>query len=162
MTSLNTNSRQGSGQNGKWRGGTALFTAIFLMLFGFGSGSSRPLLKCYRFFLPRVLLTAVSLSACQLPGQHMEPPCTMINCGFLLVMMEMPGMWEFLSHHLLLVFFPNWPIASCSCRLNDMWTISLQDREHACWEEASTKICHKNTPGRLVNTEPRPAVHSPC
>lgn len=23
------------------------------------------------------------------------------------------------------------------CRLNDMWTISLQDREHACWEEAS-------------------------
>lgn len=23
-------------------------------------------------------------------------------------------------------------------RLNDMWTISLQDREHACWEEASS------------------------
>lgn len=25
-----------------------------------------------------------------------------------------------------------------------MWTISLQDREHACWEEASIKISHKN------------------
>lgn len=25
-------------------------------------------------------------------------------------------------------------------RLNDMWTISLQDREHACWEEASITI----------------------
>ncbi|KAG7263404.1 hypothetical protein CRUP_007410 [Coryphaenoides rupestris] len=24
-----------------------------------------------------------------------------------------------------------------NARLNDMWTISLQDREHACWEEAS-------------------------
>lgn len=24
-----------------------------------------------------------------------------------------------------------------TCRLNDMWTISLQDREHACWEEVS-------------------------
>lgn len=26
---------------------------------------------------------------------------------------------------------------SILCRLNDMWTISLQDRDHACWEEAS-------------------------
>lgn len=110
----------------------------------FGSGSSQPLWN----FLSRVLLTVASLSACQLPGQHMEPQCTMINCGYLLGMMEMPGMWKFLSHHLrdfiLLVFFPNWPISSCSCRLNDMWTISLQDREHACWEEASIKISHKN------------------
>lgn len=27
-------------------------------------------------------------------------------------------------------------------RLNDMWTISLQDREHACWEEASLTRVH--------------------
>ncbi|KAG7244028.1 hypothetical protein INR49_006189 [Caranx melampygus] len=27
-----------------------------------------------------------------------------------------------------------------NARLNDMWTISLQDREHACWEEASISI----------------------
>lgn len=104
--------------------------------------------KIFWKFLSCVLLTVVSLSAYQLPGQHMEPQCTMINCGYLLGMMEMPGMWKFLSHHLrdfiLLVFFPNWPISSCSCRLNDMWTINLQDREHACWEEASIKISHKN------------------
>lgn len=80
MISLNTNLLRGSGRNGKWRGGTVLFTLMFLGFFFF------------LYFLSNVLPTVVSLSACQLPGQHMEPQCTMTNCGYLLVMMEMPGM----------------------------------------------------------------------
>lgn len=64
------------------------------------------------------------------------------NCGYLLAMMGMPGMFAFsffchsshivIAHIILTDIFP-------MCRLNDMWTISLQDREHACWEEVSMK-----------------------
>uniref|UniRef100_H2UV36 Leucine zipper like post translational regulator 1 n=1 Tax=Takifugu rubripes TaxID=31033 RepID=H2UV36_TAKRU len=41
-----------------------------------------------------------------------------------------------------------------NARLNDMWTISLQDREHACWEEASP-ICFSISPDAGQQVEPK-------
>lgn len=45
---------------------------------------------------------------------------------------------NFLFHFLQMYFFLCITLVTISptYRLNDMWTISLQDREHACWEEA--------------------------
>lgn len=45
---------------------------------------------------------------------------------------------NFLFHFLQMYLFLCITLVTISptYRLNDMWTISLQDREHACWEEA--------------------------
>lgn len=86
-----------------------------------------------------VLLTG-SISACLWRDLLMGPLFIVINSGYLLAMMEMPGIFNKLMLYngfveLFIVYFVNifYPVG----RLNDMWTISLQDREHACWEEAS-------------------------
>lgn len=42
-----------------------------------------------------VLLSVVSVSACQWLGLHMGQQSIVINCGYLLVTMEMPGMLDF-------------------------------------------------------------------
>lgn len=93
-----------------------------------------------------VLLTE-SVSACLWRDLLMGPLFIVINSGYLLAMMEMPGIFNILMLcngfvELYIVCFVNifYPVG----RLNDMWTISLQDREHACWEEAS--IVHFSIP----------------
>lgn len=85
------------------------------------------------------LLTG-SISACLWRDLLMGPLFIVINSGYLLAMMETPGIFNILMlYHgfveLYIVYFVNifYPVG----RLNDMWTINLQDREHACWEEAS-------------------------
>lgn len=43
-------------------------------------------------------------------------------------------------------------------RLNDMWTISLQDREHACWEEVCLIHFHNKREQHLKLKTQKPLV----
>lgn len=95
--------------------------------------------KCLQGTKHEILLSTGSISACLWRDLLMGPLFIVINSGYLLAMMEMPGIYILMLYNafveLYIVYFVNifYPVG----RLNDMWTISLQDREHACWEEAS-------------------------
>lgn len=147
MTSLNTNLLRGSGQSGKWRGGTVLFTRI--PSFNISCLVSRWLLSLYQ------------LASCQVSAWCHSVQWQTVDICWLWWECQVCGSFCLSATLFYLYFFPYWPVSACSRRLNDMWTISLQDREHACWEEASIIISHVNTPGRLADIEPKPAVHSP-
>lgn len=87
-----------------------------------------------------VLLCTGSISACLWRDLLMGPLFIVINSGYLLVMMEMPGIFNILMlyNEFVELYITHFVNIFCPVgRLNDMWTISLQDREHACWEEAS-------------------------
>lgn len=54
-----------------------------------------------------VLLSVVSVSACQWLGLHMGQQSIVINCGYLLVTMEMPGMLDFFFFSFVTMCFAN-------------------------------------------------------
>lgn len=102
MICLNTNLQPDSGLNGKWKGGNVSLMLEFNIIccivwisletcenWQFETQNTRFI--CLKLFV-------ASVSACQWQGLHTEPQFIMISCGYLLVMMEMPGM-------LLLLYF---------------------------------------------------------